>query len=83
VKPRRHRLRTGLLAALALVAVIAAGAAIAIVSGGSNSSDEPKPQRPAVPAAVPRSDDPATQARQLGDFLRAQSRPAAASAQQP
>jgi Protein kinase domain len=81
VKPRRRRVRTRLLAALALIAVIAAGAVIAIVSGGSDSSDEPKPQRAAAPAAVPRSDDPATQARELADFLRAQSRPAAPSTQ--
>ena len=35
------------------------------------------------PSSVPRSDDPATQARQLSDFLRAQSRPGAANTQQP
>jgi serine/threonine protein kinase len=81
VKPRRRRIRTRLLAALALIAVIAAGVVIAIGSVGSdsNSPDKPKPQRPATPAAVPRSDDPATQARDLADYLQAQSRPAGAT----
>jgi hypothetical protein len=83
LKPRRRRTWIRLLAAVALIAVIAAGALIAIGSGGSNSPDNPKPRHPAVPAAVPRSTDPATQARQLGDFLRAQSRPAAGAQQQP
>jgi hypothetical protein len=85
VKPRRRRIRTRLLAALALIAVIAVGVVIAISSVGSdsNSPNKPKPQRPATPAAVPRSDDPATQARDLADYLQAQSRPGAASTQQP
>jgi serine/threonine protein kinase len=77
VKPRRRRLRTRLIAGVALIALIAAGAVVAIGSGGSNSTDKPKQQRQAIaPTAVPRSDDPATQAKQLADFLRAQSRPA-------
>ncbi len=65
--------------AAGLAALVAAGvaAAIAIGPGDSSSPSKAKPARPAVqaPAAVPQSDDPATQARQLGDFLRAQSRP--------
>ena len=65
--------------AAGLAAIVAAGvaAAIAIGPGDSGSPSKAKPARPAVqaPAAVPRSDDPATQARQLADFLRAQSRP--------
>jgi hypothetical protein len=70
------------------VAVIAAaaivGAVIAIRPGDSNPPSTAKQERRAAPpVAVPRSDDPATQARQLSDFLRAQSRPGAANAQQP
>jgi serine/threonine protein kinase len=82
VKPRR-RIWTRVLAVLALIAAIAAGVVIAIDPGGSSSPEKPKPQRPAAPAAVPRSDDPATQARQLGDFLRDQARPASPNTQQP
>jgi serine/threonine protein kinase len=84
VKPRSHR-RTRLAAGIALVAVIAVGAVIAIGSGGSSSPSNAKqePQAAAPPISVPRSDDPATQARQLADFLRARSRPAGASPQQP
>jgi serine/threonine protein kinase len=84
VKPRSRR-RTRLAAGIALVAVIAVGAVIAIGSGGSSSPSNAKqePQAAALPVSVPRSDDPATQARQLADFLRAQSRPAGASPQQP
>jgi hypothetical protein len=84
VKPRSHR-RKRLAAGIALVAVIAVGAVIAIGSGGSSSPSNAKqePQAAALPVSVPRSDDPATQARQLADFLRAQSRPAGASSQQP
>jgi hypothetical protein len=88
VRTRRLRGRRGLLRiALALVLVVAAavGAVIAIGSNDSSSPSQGKPARQAAPAptAVPRSDDPATQARQLADFLRAQSRPGAATAQQP
>src|SRR5262245_47780082 len=81
----RSRRRSGLriAAALALIAAVAVVAAvIAIGSGDSNSPSIPQPEgRAAAPASVPRSDDPATQARQLGDFLRAQSRPQRAGAQ--
>jgi hypothetical protein len=85
VRPRSRRARARLAAGLALIAAVAAGVVIAIGSGGSNSPSEPnqQPQAAATPVAVPRSDDPATQARQLADFLRAQSRSAQATAQQP
>jgi serine/threonine protein kinase len=87
VKPTRarggHR-RRWLAAGLLLIAGGAAAAVIAIGPGGSSSSSKAKPDRPATvaPAVVPRSDDPATQAKELADFLRAQSRPQP-SAQQP
>ena len=81
VKPGRLRGRRGLLWIAAALLLIAAGVgtAIAIDSGDSGSPTSAKQERQATPApaAVPRSDDPATQARQLGDFLRAQSRPGA------
>jgi hypothetical protein len=83
VQPRRRRIGVRLFAALALIAVLAAGVVIAIDSTDSNSPDQPKAQRPAPPPAVPRSSDPATQARELADFLRAQSRRTAPNAQQP
>jgi serine/threonine protein kinase len=84
VKPRRRRF-VWLAACLALVAAAAVGAVIALNSGDSSSPNKDKQEARAVapPAAVPRSDDPATQARQLADFLRAQSRPAPSNAQQP
>ena len=80
VKPTRTRGGHGrwwLAAGLATIAAAAVAAAIAIGPGDSSSPSKAKRVRPVVqaPAAVPRSDDPATQARQLGDFLRAQSRP--------
>jgi serine/threonine protein kinase len=78
--PRRRR-RAWLAGGLALIAAAAVAAAIAIGPGDSSSPTNAKQQGPAAqaPAAVPRSDDPATQARQLADFLRAQSRPGAAN----
>jgi hypothetical protein len=83
VKPRTRRGRTRLAAGLALVAIAAVGTVIAIGSGDSDSPSNTKQERQAAPTpvAVPQSDDPATQARQLADFLRAQSRPAASGAQ--
>jgi hypothetical protein len=88
VKPRRRRRFAWLGAGLALVAAAAVGAVIALSSGDSNSPNKDKQQAraaaaAAAPAAVPRADDPATQARELADFLRDQSRPAASNAQQP
>jgi serine/threonine protein kinase len=87
VRPTRaHRGhgRRWLLAGLALIAAAALALVIAIGPGDSSSPSNPKPERPATqaPTAVPRSNDPATQARQLADFLRAQSRPQP-NAQQP
>ena len=86
VKPRRRRRFAWLGAGLALVAAAAIGAVIALSSSDSSSPNKDKQQAraaAAAPAAVPRSDDPATQARQLADFLRDQSRPAHPNAQQP
>jgi serine/threonine protein kinase len=63
-------------AAVAAFAVVAVGVVIALGSGGSDSpsqSEGARP-RPRPPASVPRSSDPALQARELADFLRAQSR---------
>jgi hypothetical protein len=78
VKPRRRRFRNRMLAVLAVFALAGAGIAIALGSdgsGGSGSSDKPKQQRQsAAPVAVPDSDDPATQARNLADLLQALSR---------
>jgi serine/threonine protein kinase len=84
-RPHRRRRRVWVAAALALiVAAAAVGAVIAIEPGDSSSPSQAKPERqPAAPVAVPQSDDPATQARELADFLRAQSRPGGAAAQQP
>jgi predicted Ser/Thr protein kinase len=84
-KPRGRRRRIWVAAALALIAAAGAvGAVIAIEPGDSSSPSEATPERqPAAPVAVPRSDDPATQARELADFLRAQSRSAGPAAQQP
>jgi serine/threonine protein kinase len=86
VKPSRRgwgrRLRIA--GGIALIAAVATGAAIAIGVGDSDSPSEPTEARqPAAPVSVPQSDDPATQARQLADFLRAQSRPSGPSTQQP
>jgi serine/threonine-protein kinase len=85
VKPRRRRRFAWLAALLALIAAAAVGAVIALSSGDSSSPSKDKQQAraAAAPVAVPRSDDPATQARQLADFLRDQSRPARPGAQQP
>jgi hypothetical protein len=84
VKPRRRRY-AWVAALLALIAAAAVGAVIALGSGDSSSPSKDKQQAraAAAPAAVPRSDDPATQARQLADFLRDQSRPARPNTQQP
>jgi serine/threonine protein kinase len=74
--PRTRSGKARLAAVIATIALVAAGAFVALGSSGSDSptkADGAK-QRPAAPAAVPRSSDPAEQARQLADFLRAQSR---------
>jgi serine/threonine protein kinase len=73
---RGRSTKTRLAAVVAAVALLGAGAFIALGSNGSDSptkADSAK-QRPAPPAAVPRSGDPAEQARELADFLHAQSR---------
>jgi serine/threonine protein kinase len=86
VRPRARRRRWRLFAAgFALVAVAGVGTAIALSSGDSSSPNEgnqPRQTAP-TPVAVPQSDDPAIQARELADFLRAQSRTGSARAQQP
>ena len=88
VKSGRLRGRRGFLRialALVVIAAVAVGVVIAIDSSDSSSPSKAKPARQAAPAptAVPRSDDPATQAKQLADFLRAQSQPSTAGPQQP
>ncbi len=70
-----RRWRTGVIAGLAALAVAAAGVVIATDNGGSGSPDSAKGSKQrATPAAVPHSSDPAEQARELADFLRAQAR---------
>jgi hypothetical protein len=72
---RGHRWRTRIAAGIAAVAIVAAGVVIALDSGGSGSPDNANGSRQrATPTAVPRSSDPAEQARELADFLRAQAR---------
>jgi serine/threonine protein kinase len=85
VRPRSGGRRRGPLAAgIALVALVAAAAVIALTTGDSNTPSKSKQAiQASPPVSVPRSSDPATQARDLADFLRAQSRPGQASAQQP
>ena len=63
-------------AVLALVAIVAGGVVLALSSGGSDtpSADKPAKQRAAPTVSVPQSSDPAEQAQQLADFLRAQAR---------
>jgi serine/threonine protein kinase len=63
-------------AVLAIMLVLAAGVIFALRSGdsGSPTKADSASQRPAPAASVPRSSDPAVQARELADFLRAQSR---------
>jgi serine/threonine protein kinase len=62
-------------ALLAVVAVVVAIIGTALGTGGSSSpskSKTPKPRATAI--SVPQSSDPAQQARDLADFLRAQAR---------
>jgi hypothetical protein len=67
---------TRIAAALAVMLIVAAGVIFALRSGDSGSPTKAgsAAQRPAPAASVPRSSDPAVQARELADFLRAQSR---------
>jgi hypothetical protein len=73
---RRHSLRVRVGAIVAALALVAAGLTVALGSdGGSDSATKADgAKQPPRPTAVPRSDDPAQQARELADFLRAQSR---------
>jgi serine/threonine protein kinase len=73
-RPRSARARIG--AAVAALVIVAAGVIVALNSGGSESptkANSPAP-RAAPSTPVPRAADPAQQARELADFLRAQSR---------
>jgi tRNA A-37 threonylcarbamoyl transferase component Bud32 len=75
-RSRGRSTKARLAAVVAAIALVAAGVFVAL---GSNGSDSPTKaggakQRAAPPASVPRSGDPAEQARELADFLRAQSR---------
>jgi hypothetical protein len=55
---------------------VAVGVIVALGSGGSDSPSNPSAgkQGAAPVTSVPRSSDPAEQARELADFLRAQAR---------
>jgi len=69
----RRRFPGRLVAAIAILAIATIGLILAIGSGGS---DAPPTIRTVAPptASVPQADDPADQARELADFLRAQAR---------
>jgi eukaryotic-like serine/threonine-protein kinase len=71
---RRHPGRVLAILGIAVAGIV--GAIVGLQSGGSNGPAKPKSDASATPSvAVPQSSDPAEQARQLSDFLRAQSRP--------
>jgi serine/threonine protein kinase len=74
--PRGRRVRARLAAGVAVVAIAIAGAIVVLGSGGSESPSKSSgaKQTAAPPTSVPRSSDPAQQARELADFLRAQAR---------
>jgi serine/threonine protein kinase len=75
VARRRRSVRNRLAAIVAALAIVAAVVLLAINSGGSGDSGKPDvANRPAPAASVPTASDPAEQARELGDFFRAQSR---------
>jgi eukaryotic-like serine/threonine-protein kinase len=76
---RRRPWRARIAALVAAIAIVVAGVLVALNASDSNSPAKDKnTAKPAVPAvSVPHSSDPAQQARELADFLRAQSRPAA------
>ena len=74
---RVPRVSRRLVAVIAVGAIAAGGVAVALTSGGSDSPSSAKgdKERTTAPAvSVPQSSDPAEQARQLADFLRAQAR---------
>jgi hypothetical protein len=76
---RRGRRRGGIQVAAALVVVALAAGGTALVLGAGESNEPTKANSAAQNGQnrvieVPRSDDPATQARQLADFLRTQAR---------
>jgi serine/threonine-protein kinase len=86
---RRAGLRSSarILGMLAVVAIAAIAVVAAVLSLGSSGSDHPsaakgtKQHRAAI--AVPQSSDPAQQARNLSDFLKAQAHPVQRSAITP
>jgi len=70
---RRHPGRVLAVLGIAVVGIV--GAIVGLQSGGSNEPAKPRSEASATPSvAVPQSSDPAEQARQLSDYLRAQSR---------
>jgi hypothetical protein len=72
---RRRSIRARVAALVAAVALVAAGVVVALNSNGSDAPTKADgAKQPPRPTAVPRSDDAAQQARELADFLRAQSR---------
>ncbi len=74
---RRRGIRPRIAAALGAIALAGVGTALLLNSGGSEGPSKAKSEAqraPSRPVQVPRSDDPATQARQLADFFRAQAR---------
>jgi serine/threonine protein kinase len=78
---RMPRLAGRAAAVLALVAIAAAGVVFALSSGGSDSPSSAKGAKERTqPISVPQASDPADQARELADFLRAQSRTGARAA---
>jgi serine/threonine protein kinase len=76
VARRRRSVRTRAAAIIAALALVGAGVFVALGSSGSDtpSKADKARQRPRPAASVPRSDDPAQQARDLAGFLRSQSR---------
>ncbi len=88
IEPSRRLRRTGgrrrgrLAAGLAIVALVVVGIVAALGSDGSNTPVDAKSaaqreraaEAAAAPVPVPRSNDPADQARRLSEFLRSQAR---------
>jgi Protein kinase domain len=78
---RRSGLRSSarVLAMLAVVAIAAVAVVAAVLSLGSGGSGQPSTGKDTrqrrAPVAVPQSSDPGQQARDLADFLKAESRP--------
>jgi hypothetical protein len=72
---RRRSLRVRIAVIVAALALAAGGVFAALSSNDADAPTKPDRVKQRVrPTAVPRSDDPARQAKELADFLRAQSR---------